>query len=128
MTRYLIGADIGTQSAKVLVFADDGRLVAEGAQALRPLDIPAENLAEHPDDDVWTATAGAFRAAMAAFESQGLDPAAIDAIGLCVIRCCRALLHADGSLAWPVINWMDCLLYTSPSPRDLSTSRMPSSA
>jgi len=24
--------------------------------------------------------------------------------------------------------WMDCLLYTSPSPRDLSTSRMPSSA
>ena len=24
--------------------------------------------------------------------------------------------------------WMTCLLYTSPSPRDLSTSRMPSSA
>ena len=26
------------------------------------------------------------------------------------------------------IDVMDCLLYTSPSPRDLSTSRMPSSA
>ena len=25
-------------------------------------------------------------------------------------------------------NWEGCLLYTSPSPRDLSTSRMPSSA
>ena len=25
-------------------------------------------------------------------------------------------------------DWYDCLLYTSPSPRDLSTSRMPSSA
>ena len=25
-------------------------------------------------------------------------------------------------------NWNNCLLYTSPSPRDLSTSRMPSSA
>ena len=25
-------------------------------------------------------------------------------------------------------NYADCLLYTSPSPRDLSTSRMPSSA
>ena len=24
--------------------------------------------------------------------------------------------------------WLSCLLYTSPSPRDLSTSRMPSSA
>ena len=28
----------------------------------------------------------------------------------------------------PVINNPTCLLYTSPSPRDLSTSRMPSSA
>ena len=31
-------------------------------------------------------------------------------------------------LALQVNNWNDCLLYTSPSPRDLSTSRMPSSA
>ena len=28
----------------------------------------------------------------------------------------------------PATPGMDCLLYTSPSPRDLSTSRMPSSA
>ena len=27
-----------------------------------------------------------------------------------------------------VIRYMDCLLYTSPSPRDMSASRMPSSA
>ena len=27
-----------------------------------------------------------------------------------------------------VVGWYACLLYTSPSPRDLSTSRMPSSA
>ena len=26
------------------------------------------------------------------------------------------------------VQYVDCLLYTSPSPRDLSTSRMPSSA
>ena len=30
-------------------------------------------------------------------------------------------------LAWLFLRWV-CLLYTSPSPRDLSTSRMPSSA
>ena len=31
---------------------------------------------------------------------------------------------------WPTFPqlWVACLLYTSPSPRDLSTSRMPSSA
>ena len=28
----------------------------------------------------------------------------------------------------PLTNYIPCLLYTSPSPRDLSTSRMPSSA
>ena len=31
-------------------------------------------------------------------------------------------------IKWSVENDIDCLLYTSPSPRDLSTSRMPSSA
>ena len=36
-----------------------------------------------------------------------------------------AYSHAPGWLL--VIFWL-CLLYTSPSPRDLSTSRMPSSA
>ena len=29
---------------------------------------------------------------------------------------------------YPMTPFTDCLLYTSPSPRDLSTSRMPSSA
>ena len=33
----------------------------------------------------------------------------------------------QGSILAPDLFW-DCLLYTSPSPRDLSTSRMPSSA
>ena len=36
--------------------------------------------------------------------------------------------HPDGSNALDVTNFTSCLLYTSPSPRDLSTSRMPSSA
>ena len=31
-------------------------------------------------------------------------------------------------LTWEVVAKVICLLYTSPSPRDLSTSRMPSSA
>ena len=34
------------------------------------------------------------------------------------------LNHYKRSITW----YMSCLLYTSPSPRDLSTSRMPSSA
>ena len=43
-----------------------------------------------------------------------------------VIDLLQQIENADGLLiATPVYN---CLLYTSPSPRDLSTSRMPSSA
>ena len=57
------------------------------------------------------------------------------------LRIKVALFEADLSLPtitsiWPNANWYEreawdmfgCLLYTSPSPRDLSTSRMPSSA
>ena len=33
-----------------------------------------------------------------------------------------------GPIVMPIIILVTCLLYTSPSPRDLSTSRMPSSA
>ena len=38
--------------------------------------------------------------------------------------------HIDpiGTLLIPIVLYFACLLYTSPSPRDLSTSRMPSSA
>ena len=35
---------------------------------------------------------------------------------------------SDGLVISPSISGLACLLYTSPSPRDLSTSRMPSSA
>ena len=43
--------------------------------------------------------------------------------------CARCEVRAE-CLAWALEAGQDhgCLLYTSPSPRDLSTSRMPSSA
>ena len=105
--RFVIGVDVGTQSAKVLIFAGTGEVVAEGHQSLRPLEIPSPNRAVHPDDDLWDGTVAAFRAAVAAFTAAGHDVADIEAVGICIIRCCRALLRADGSLAHPVINWMD---------------------
>ena len=41
----------------------------------------------------------------------------------CDIKSCAATDSIENAL-----NYKACLLYTSPSPRDLSTSRMPSSA
>ena len=36
--------------------------------------------------------------------------------------------EVNGSVYFDVVKYNDCLLYTSPSPRDISGSRMPSSA
>ena len=36
--------------------------------------------------------------------------------------------HYEDAVAYLMCHGIRCLLYTSPSPRDLSTSRMPSSA
>ncbi|MGW5861380.1 FGGY-family carbohydrate kinase [Streptomyces sp. NPDC055239] len=102
--RYFIGIDNGSQSSKVTVFDAHGRAVSEGHAALRPYDTPRPGVVEHPDDDLWTSIGEASRAAMAAF---GGDPADIAGVGLCTIRFCRAILKADGTLAQPVMSWMD---------------------
>ena len=105
--RFVIGVDVGTQSAKVMIFAETGAVVAQGHQPLQPLAIPAPNRAVHPDDDLWDGLVAAFAGAMTEFRAEGHDPARIEAMAICIIRCCRVMLRADGSLAHPVINWMD---------------------
>jgi len=104
MTRYLVGIDNGSQSSKVTVFDERGGVVAEGRVPLRPNHTPAPGVVEHPDDDLWDSIAAACRIAMAEFPG---DPSEIVGVGLCTIRFCRAVLRADGSLAQPVMSWMD---------------------
>jgi len=105
---YLIGIDCGTQSAKVVVYDATGRAVAAGRQPLRPMERPRHGVVLHPDDDLWEATVAAARQAMAAFDG---DPAEIAGVGVCPIRCNKAFLRADGSLAEPMMSWMDDRAY-----------------
>jgi sugar (pentulose or hexulose) kinase len=114
---YVVGIDCGTQSAKVVIFDSAGRVVARGAQPLRPMLRPSHGIVVHPDDDLWTATATASRAAMNAFTG---DPSEIRGIGLCPIRCCKAFLDADGFLIEPLMSWMDDRAYTAYVPADPS--------
>lgn len=104
MPSYFIGIDNGSQSSKVTVFDEHGRAVCEGRQSLSPYDTPRPGVVEHPDDDLWTSIGAAARQAMAAFPG---DPADIVGVGVCTIRFCRAVLTADGTLAQPVMSWMD---------------------
>jgi sugar (pentulose or hexulose) kinase len=112
---YIIGVDNGSQSTKVVVYDLAGNAVAEGRQVLRPASRPRPGIVEHPDDDLWESIVGASRQALAQFTG---DPAEILAVGLCTIRCCKAFLHADGSLAQPVMSWMDTRAYVPYMPDD----------
>jgi sugar (pentulose or hexulose) kinase len=100
---YLLGIDGGSQSTKVVVHDLQGREVCSARRPLRPMHRPAPGVVEHPDDDLWHSLAAACRDVMA----QLPDGARLAGIGLCTIRFCRALLRRDGSLAMPVLSWMD---------------------
>lgn len=101
---YLLAIDNGSQSTKVLVVDGEGTVHASARVALRPYSSPAPGRWEHPADDLWDSIVAATRTAMERFRG---DPAEIRGIGLCTIRFCRAVLRADGSLAQPVMSWMD---------------------
>lgn len=101
---YVVAIDNGSQSTKVLIVDGTGVVHASARAALRPYSSPAPGRWEHPDDDLWDSIVAAVRMAMAEFPG---DPAEIRSVGLCTIRFCRAVLRADGTLAQPVMSWMD---------------------
>lgn len=103
-TKYILGFDGGSQSSKVVIFDTDGRVICEASQALEPMYTPGPGVAEHPDDDLYDSMVVAASRAMKSFPG---DPADIIGVGLCTIRCCRALVRSDGTLAGPVQSWMD---------------------
>jgi len=113
--RYIVGVDNGSQSTKVVIYDLEGTAVAEGRQVLRPSLRPRPGIVEHPDDDLWESIVKASRQALASFRG---NPREIVGLGLCTIRCCKAFLKADGSLAQPVMSWMDTRAYQPYMPDD----------
>ena len=105
--QYIVGIDGGTQSTKVVIFDLEGNVVAEGQEPLKPLLLSEPGVVLHPDDDLWDSLVAACRQTLSHFPGKISE---IIGIGLCSIRCCRTLLKEDGSLAYPVINWMDLRL------------------
>ena len=102
--QYIIGLDGGSQSTKVLIFDLRGNVICEGRESLRPMHLADPAIVEHPEDDLWDSIVGACRQALKNFGGNISD---IIGIGLCTIRFCRVLLREDGTLAQPVMSWMD---------------------
>lgn len=113
--QFVVGIDCGTQSAKVVIYDLLGNVVGRGQQALAPMDRPRHGVVVHPGDDLWDSIVAASRAALRDFTA---DPSTIVGIGLCPIRCCKAFLKADGSLAEPLMSWMDERAYQPYVPDD----------
>ena len=101
-------------------------LIAGVDVELRAVTVLSTSAAVKADDELpeWAPLAGKMSASFDAahFEKAArvrIDITATGDDGMCAVR-------AELLCEFAVPN--DCLLYTSPSPRDLSTSRMPSSA
>ncbi|MFD4669025.1 FGGY-family carbohydrate kinase [Lentzea sp. NPDC058450] len=120
---YLIAIDNGSQSTKVSIVDEFGRVHASAQRPLRPYAHPRPGQVVHPDDDVWDSIAEACTEAMQRFIGA---PGEIAGVGLCTIRFCRALLGADGLLAEPLLSWMDDRLgqpqWDDPAIRYVTTS------
>ncbi|MCU1543181.1 MAG: sugar kinase [Microbacteriaceae bacterium] len=103
-THYVVAIDSGSQSTKVLVVDQHGRVHASAQQPLRAYDTSVRGQVVHPDDDIWDSIAAVCTEALDAFAG---DRALIVGVGLCTIRFCRALLDDDGLLIEPMLSWMD---------------------
>ncbi|MFD9698814.1 FGGY-family carbohydrate kinase [Lentzea sp. NPDC059081] len=120
---YLIAIDNGSQSTKVSIVDELGRVHASAQRPLRPYEHPVRGQVVHPGDDVWDSIAEACAEAMRRFTGA---PGEIAGVGLCTIRFCRALLDEDGRLTEPVLSWMDDRLgqpqWDDPAIRYVTTS------
>ncbi|MDC7226946.1 MAG: FGGY family carbohydrate kinase [Spirochaetales bacterium] len=106
--KYFIGIDSGSQSTKVSIISDKGKVVCSASQPLKPMISRKNGWVEHPDDDLWDSLQAALRELFSLFDGKIND---IIGVGLCSIRCCRVFMKADGSLAAPVMSWMDVRAY-----------------
>ncbi len=116
MTAYFAAIDGGSQSTKVSVIDDAGRIVAAARTPLRGYELGPHGYAVHPDDDLWDTLVSTCREVLSQFDGEIPE---ISAIGLCGIRSCRAHLDGDGRLVEPVLSWMDARVeqpITEPDP------------
>jgi len=113
--KYIIGVDNGSQSTKVMIFNLNGEPVVNVSEPLRPMVYRMPGYVEHPDDDLWDSIKTVLKRAMAEFRGDHSD---IAGLGLCTIRCCRVFMKKDGTLADPVMSWMDTRAYKTFEDRD----------
>lgn len=107
--KYIIGVDSGSQSTKIFIFNQKGEVICSASEGLKPMMSRLPGYVEHPEDDLWDSLKIVFKKIMKEFKGDVKD---IVGLGLCSIRCCRVFMKKDGTLAAPVMSWMDVRSYT----------------
>src|SRR6478609_3118773 len=111
MTKFYVGVDVGTGSARAAVFDEQGRRLGMGVQAIQTFE-PQRDFVEQSSDDIWAACGKAVRAALA---EGGVAAEMVLGVGFDA-TCSLVLLDADdqpvtvsptGKPAQNVIVWMD---------------------
>ena len=108
MNKYFIGVDSGSQSTKVYIYDEEGRVICGATEPLKPMMSRKPGYVEHPGDDLWDSLKVVLKKLMKEFKG---DPRDIVGIGICSIRCCRVFMDKDGALAEPIMSWMDVRAY-----------------
>ena len=100
MSKYILSIDQGTTSTRSIVFNNKFEIVSIDQIELKQY-FPKDGCVEHDPKEIYETV---LKTSKNAIKKSNIKPTDISAIGI------------------------TCLLYTSPSPRDRTRSRMPSSA
>ena len=112
--QLLLSIDQGTTSSRAMLFAKNGQSV-HTAQKEFTQHFPQPGWVEHDAEEIWQTTIDVCRNAIKVASDKN---ATLVAAGITNQR--------ESTVVWD--RNTGCLLYTSPSPRDATLSRMPSSA
>jgi xylulokinase len=101
-----IGIDLGTSGVKAILLDRAGRVRASATQALS-LERPHPRWSEQDPQAWWAATVAAVEQLLSEAGAAGIEPAAIEAIGLAGQMHGAVLLDAAGAVLRPAILWND---------------------
>lgn len=118
----LLAIDVGTQSARAIVFDAQGRLLARAQLPFEPTyHSPQPGWAEQPPDVYWSAVVDCCRKL---WEDGPIKPADITGLALTTQRCTMVCLDGTGRVLRPAILWLDQRRCDDPPPMGLKWSTL----
>jgi len=109
--KKLLALDVGTQSARAIVFDEKGHLLARQQVAIEPYVSPQPGWAEQDPEIYWNALTQACRGLWAGHE---MNPADIAGVALTTQRATMICLDAEGHVLRPATVWLDQRRCTAP--------------